>query len=131
MATAKQYLTYATGTPFQAAVAAMLASKTAWVAGLRDDLQTNRDLLREGLCRAGLTAFPGEGGYFVQADVRAWGHPDGERFCRELPLRAGVVAVPTSAFYQGDEVPGRLVRFSFCKDRQVVKEAVRRLVAAR
>nr|WP_324614374.1 aminotransferase class I/II-fold pyridoxal phosphate-dependent enzyme [Streptomyces sp. MMG1121] len=131
VASAKQYLTYATGTPFQAAVAAMLASKTTWVEGLRDDLQRNRDLLREGLRQAGLPALPGQGGYFVQADVRGWGYPDGGRFCRELPLRAGVVAVPTSAFYQSAEAPDWLVRFSFCKDRQVVEEAVRRLVAAR
>ncbi|MFF3499863.1 aminotransferase class I/II-fold pyridoxal phosphate-dependent enzyme [Streptomyces sp. NPDC003247] len=131
VASAKQYLTYASGTPFQAAVAAMLTSGLDWVAGLRDELQQNRDRLCEGLRKAGLPAVPGQGGYFVQADVRPWGYEDGTRFCRELPLRAQVVAVPTSAFYQGAGAPAWLARFSFCKSGDLVEEAVSRLVAAR
>ncbi|MFV0132317.1 aminotransferase class I/II-fold pyridoxal phosphate-dependent enzyme [Streptomyces sp. HMX87] len=131
VASAKQFLTYASGTPFQVAVAAMLTSGMSWVSGLRDRLQENRDRLCEGLGKAGLPALPGQGGYFVQADVRPWGYDDGTRFCRELPARAGVVAVPTSAFYQSAGSPDWLVRFGFCKGGDVVEEAVTRLVAAR
>lgn len=130
VASAKQFLTYASGTPFQVAVAAMLTDGMSWVAGLRDDLQNNRDVLCEGLRKAGLPPFPGQGGYFVQVDVRPWGYEDGTRFCRELPERAGVVAVPTSAFYQSADAPAWLVRFGFCKGKDLVEEAVERLVAA-
>ncbi|MFE9439896.1 hypothetical protein ACFYO2_12925 [Streptomyces sp. NPDC006602] len=70
------------------------------------------------------------GGYFVQADVRSWGYEDGTRFCRELPQFAGVVAVPTSAFYQSPDTPRWLVRFSFCKGEGLIREAVDRLVEA-
>nr|WP_317619728.1 aminotransferase class I/II-fold pyridoxal phosphate-dependent enzyme [Streptomyces akebiae] len=131
VASVKQFLTYASGTPFQGAVAAMLTSGMSWVDGLRDELERNRDRLCEGLRKAGLPFFPGQGGYFVQVDVRPWGYEDGTRFCRELPLRAGVVAVPTSAFYQSAGAPDWLARFSFCKDGDVIEEAVGRLVAAR
>jgi len=129
VASTKQFLTYASGTPFQVAVAAMLRSGMSWVDGLRDDLQRNRDLLTEGLRKAGLVAFPGEGGYFIQADVRPWGYSDGTSFCRELPRRAGVVAVPTSAFYQTASAPRWLVRFGFCKEQKILEAAAERLVA--
>ncbi|MFD5076489.1 aminotransferase class I/II-fold pyridoxal phosphate-dependent enzyme [Streptomyces sp. NPDC058371] len=130
VASTKQFLTYASGTPFQAAVAAMLSSGTEWVEGLRDDLEHNRNVLAQGLRKAGLGVFPGEGGYFLQVDVRSWGYESGTAFCRELPHRAGVVAVPTSAFYQSSDAPDWLVRFGFCKGQDVLQEAVQRLTAA-
>ena len=54
---------------------------------------------------------------------------DGLAFCRALPERAGVVAVPTVVFYDpAHAAPGPLlVRFAFCKSDAVLGEAVRRL----
>jgi N-succinyldiaminopimelate aminotransferase len=69
------------------------------------------------------------GTYFAMADVRPLGYDDGLAFCREVPERCGVVAVPASAFY-GDPRGGRhLVRFAFCKRDEVLHEAVERLGA--
>ncbi|MBB5121405.1 aminotransferase [Streptomyces eurocidicus] len=127
---AKQFLTYASGTPYQEALARMLGGVEAWAEELRSTLRRNRDILSEGLTRAGLRPFRAEAGYFVQADVRAWGYPDGVRFCRELPLRAGVVAIPTSAFYLRPDAPSSLVRFSFCKREESVRTAVEKLIQA-
>ncbi|MDJ0340385.1 aminotransferase class I/II-fold pyridoxal phosphate-dependent enzyme [Streptomyces sp. H10-C2] len=127
----KQFLTYASGTPYQEALARMLGSVEEWAAELRGILRGNRDLLSDGLTRAGLRPYRAEAGYFLQADVRPWGYPDGVRFCRELPERAGVVAIPTSAFYQGQGAPPWLVRFSFCKREESVRTAVGQLVRAR
>ena len=56
---------------------------------------------------------------------------DGMEFCRELPERAGVVAIPTSVFYDDAEAGRTLVRFAFCKREEVIDEAARRLAAAR
>ena len=109
----------------------MLGSVEEWAAELRGTLRTNRDLLSDGLKRAGLRPYRAEAGYFLQADVRPWGYPDGVTFCRELPERAGVVAIPTSAFYQGRGAPSWLVRFSFCKREESVHAAVDQLVRAR
>ena len=72
---------------------------------------------------------PPAGTYFVTADIRPLGHEDGLAFCRSLPERCGVVAVPSQVFY-GDPERGRhLVRFAFCKRLDVLDEAVARLKA--
>ncbi|WP_308363540.1 MULTISPECIES: aminotransferase class I/II-fold pyridoxal phosphate-dependent enzyme [unclassified Streptomyces] len=125
----KQFLTFASGTPFQLAVARMLGDEEAWTAALRGTLQRHRDLLRTGLEQAGLRTYRGEGGYFLQADVRGAGYLDGTRFCRDLPARAGVTAIPCSAFRHNPQNPhtDHLVRFSFCKPADVVREATSRL----
>ncbi|QIQ03580.1 aminotransferase class I/II-fold pyridoxal phosphate-dependent enzyme [Streptomyces liangshanensis] len=126
---AKQFLTYASGTPYQVALARALGSVEEWAAGLRGTLRAHRDLLGTGLAAAGLRPFRADAGYFVQADVRPAGYGNGVDFCRELPGRVGVVAIPTSAFYVGSDAPTWLVRFSFCKEASVLEEAVRRLAA--
>ncbi|MFI9238886.1 aminotransferase class I/II-fold pyridoxal phosphate-dependent enzyme [Streptomyces sp. NPDC053079] len=129
-ASVKQFLTYATGTPYQEALARALGGVEEWATELRGILRRNRDLLSDGLARAGLRPYRADAGYFVQADIRAWGHEDGVRFCRELPLRAGVVAIPTSAFQLRPDAPSHLVRFSFCRREKSVVEAVEKLIAA-
>ncbi|MCU4747803.1 MULTISPECIES: aminotransferase class I/II-fold pyridoxal phosphate-dependent enzyme [unclassified Streptomyces] len=129
----KQFLTYASGTPYQAALARALDGVEEWADRLRDTLRANRALLTEGLTAAGLRPYRAEAGYFLQADVRPWGYQDGVRFCRELPERAGVVAIPTSAFQLNPGGPGSppyLVRFSFCKRPASLREAAERLSAA-
>ncbi len=88
-------------------------------------MQAKRDRLCAGLEAAGLAVFRPAGTYFVNADVRE----DGARFCRSLPERAGVVAIPTEVFYdRADAHLGRhLVRFAFCKQDDVLAEAAQRL----
>jgi N-succinyldiaminopimelate aminotransferase len=124
---AKQFLTYASGTPYQEALARALGSVEEWAARLRGVLRTNRDLLTEGLALAGLEPYDADAGYFVQADVRPAGYADGAEFCRDLPGRVGVVAIPTSAFYVTAGAPQWLVRFSFCRSTETLSRAVGRL----
>ena len=127
---AKQFLSYSGGTPLQVAVAGALAYAERHVAPLRVALQAGRDRLCEGLVEAGLEVCVPQGGYFVVADVAALGVDDARAWCLALPERAGVVAVPVSAFY-GDPAAGRtLVRFAFCKRPEVIDEAVGRLLRA-
>ncbi|MFI9721159.1 aminotransferase class I/II-fold pyridoxal phosphate-dependent enzyme [Streptomyces sp. NPDC052396] len=130
VAGAKQFLTYTSGAPYQRPLAKMLGGVEEWAAELRRTLARNRDLLSAGLARAGLRPYRADAGYFVQADISAWGHTDGVRFCRELPLRAGVVAIPTAAFYVRPGTPSQLVRFSFCKRETSIAEAVEKLLKA-
>ena len=123
MRTVKQFLTFAGGTPLQHAAAAALGLPDSVVAGLRDELREKRDLLCEGLVGAGLTPLRCGGTYFVNAEVGG----DAVQFCRELPERRGVVAIPTSVFYDDKDAAPGLVRFAFCKRREVIAEAARRL----
>ncbi|MFI7573345.1 pyridoxal phosphate-dependent aminotransferase [Micromonospora sp. NPDC049497] len=123
----KQFLTFVNAAPLQPAVAVALALPDGYFTGFRDDLQARRDLLVGGLTDAGFQVLAPEGTYFVTADVTALGGRDGVEFCRTLPERCGVVAVPTQVFYDDPEAGRRLVRFAFCKRPEVLTEAVGRL----
>ncbi|SCG55097.1 pyridoxal phosphate-dependent aminotransferase [Micromonospora coxensis] len=123
----KQFLTFVNAAPLQPAVAVALALPDSYFTGFRDDLQLRRDLLVDGLTDAGFDVLSPEGTYFVTADVSALGGRDGVDFCRSLPERCGVVAVPTQVFYDDPEAGRRLVRFAFCKRPEVLTEAVTRL----
>jgi len=125
--TVKQFLTYVHGAPFQHAAAAGLRLPDAYFDELAADLAAKRDLLMSGLEDAGFTVFPSAGTYFVTVDIRPVGEHDGLAFCRALPERCGVVAVPTAVFYDDVAIGAPLVRFTFCKRREVLEEAVTRL----
>jgi len=110
-------------------VAAALRLGEDYYAGLRAGLRARRDLLVDGLRGLGLDVFVPRGTYFVTADVRPLGWDDGVAFCRMLPHRAGVVAIPSQVFYD-DVAAGRpYVRFAFCKRPEVLTEALRRMAA--
>ncbi|HWH00187.1 MAG TPA: pyridoxal phosphate-dependent aminotransferase [Pilimelia sp.] len=131
VARVKQFLTYVNAAPLQPAVAVALGLPDDYYAALRADLQARRDQLVAGLGDAGFAVLPPEGTYFVTADITPLGGRDGLEFCRALPERAGVVAVPTQVFYDDQAAGRRLVRFAFCKRPEVIDEAVRRLRALR
>ena len=127
---AKQYLSYVGGAPFQPAVAYALNHEDAWVDNLRDSLQAKRDRLAAALNGLGFEVHDSWGTYFLCVDPRPLGFTDSSAFCEELPHRAGVAAIPMSAFCDPDV--GRpewrhLVRFAFCKREETMDEAIRRL----
>ena len=126
--TAKQFLTYVNGGPFQPAIAMGLGLPDAFFQGLAADLQAKRDRLMPGLLEAGFDVYPTSGTYFVTADIRPL-QPDGDgmAFCRQLPHACGVVAIPNEVLYLDKDAGRHLVRFAFCKRLDVIDEAVRRL----
>jgi N-succinyldiaminopimelate aminotransferase len=123
---AKQYLSFAGGTPLQHASAAALRSPDEFYDDLTAAYRAKRDRICAGLAAAGLEPISPAGTYFVNARVEG----DGVAFCRELPERAGVVAIPTSVFYDDPEAGRSLVRFAFCKRDAVIDEAAARLARA-
>ncbi|MBV9092594.1 MAG: pyridoxal phosphate-dependent aminotransferase [Streptosporangiaceae bacterium] len=129
--TAKQFLTYVSGGPFQYAVAQALALPDGYFAALRDDLKAKRDLLAAGLRDIGFEVYPPAGTYFITTDIRGLGEEDGVAFCMTLPERAGVVAIPSAVFYDDKEAARTQVRFAFCKRPEVLTEAVGRLARLR
>ncbi|WP_411283256.1 pyridoxal phosphate-dependent aminotransferase [Lapillicoccus sp.] len=129
--TVKQFLTYVASGPFQPAVAIALGLGDEVYAGLAASLQGKRDLLCRGLTEAGLSVSRPAGTYFVIADAAPLGASDALEFCRELPPRCGVVAVPVSVFHDDVDAARTLVRFAFCKRDEVLEEAVLRLAALR
>jgi N-succinyldiaminopimelate aminotransferase len=125
--TAKQFLTYVNGAPFQPAVAVGLGLPDEFFAGAAADLAARRDRLCVGLDDAGFDVLRPAATYFAMTDIRPFGQEDGVAFCRQLPERCGVVAIPASVLYD-DKAAGRsLVRFAFCKRPEVIDDAVARL----
>ena len=121
----KQFLTFAGGTPLQHAAAAALGLPASELEALRDALGAKRDRLCAGLTAAGLTPLVPAGTYFINADVGT----DAVAFCAALPERCGVVAIPTSVFYDDQTAAPTLARFAFCKRSEVIDEAARRLAS--
>jgi N-succinyldiaminopimelate aminotransferase len=128
---AKQYLSYVSGAPLQPAVAQALATEDAWVAALRDSLQSRRDRLGSALTEIGFDVHDSFGTYFLCADPRPLGYEDSAAFCADLPERVGVAAIPMSAFCdpaaEHADQWNHLVRFAFCKRDDTLDEAIRRL----
>ncbi|HET8951427.1 MAG TPA: pyridoxal phosphate-dependent aminotransferase [Solirubrobacteraceae bacterium] len=124
--TAKQFLTFAGGTPFQHAGAVALGLGDEVYGALARGLRAKRDRLCDGLAAAGLEVLRPAGTYFANVDAGR----EGVAFCRELVETAGVVAIPTSVFYDDPEAGRNLVRFAFCKRPEVIDEAARRLASA-
>ncbi|MDW4915666.1 MULTISPECIES: pyridoxal phosphate-dependent aminotransferase [Streptomyces] len=124
---AKQYLTFVSGGPFQYAIAEALALPDTFFTGFLTDMHRKRDLLATGLRAAGFQVYEPEGTYFITTDIAPFGDEDAYAFCRALPERCGVAAVPNSVFYDDPEAGRSQVRFTFCKKDEVLEEAVTRL----
>ncbi|MAT03005.1 MAG: aminotransferase [Acidimicrobiaceae bacterium] len=127
--TAKQFLTYVNGSPFQPAIASALLLPDDYFRDLLIDMKRKRDCLSNGLENAGFTVFVPAGTYFVTADIRPLGISDGREFCLTLPQTCGVVAVPNVVFYDNKDEGRHLVRFAFCKRLEVLESAVLRLMS--
>jgi N-succinyldiaminopimelate aminotransferase len=127
--TVKQFLTYVGSAAYQRGVAVGLALPDDRISALARELREKRDRLSDGLTAAGFGVLPSAGTYFVTADIRPLGESDGLAFCRALPSRCGVVAVPNVVFYDDVDAGRPLVRFACCKRLDVIEEAATRLKA--
>jgi len=130
--TVKQYLTYVNGSAFQPAIAVGLRMPDAFFADASATMARKHTILGAGLRDAGFEVIPPQGGYFTVADASALGGADAAAFCRALPDRAGVVAIPLDAFVSAEHrgAYSGLVRFAACKRVEVLEEAAARLAAA-
>jgi aspartate/methionine/tyrosine aminotransferase len=124
-----QFVTFASATPFQEAMAFALeqAPELGYYASLAEDYRLRRDALRAGLHDAGLATLPVSGAYFLMADIAGLGFPDDVAFCRWLTTEIGVAAVPPSAFYADPTRAPLLARFCFAKRPETIQLAAERL----
>lgn len=131
--TVKQFLSYSSGTPFQAAIAVGLGLPDEFYAGIADTLRHKRDVLSEGLRAAGLDVLTPQGTYFVNVDTSPLGITDSVELARRLPALVGVAAIPVPVFChaEGAERTRSLLRFAFCKQLHVLEEAAERLATLR
>ena len=123
----KQWFSFASGTPLQHGIAAGLNLPGERLTRLGIELATKRDLLTDGLRELGLEVYHSKATYFVTADVAPLGETDSLEFCRALPERVGVAAVPNQVFHASPEGVETQVRFACCKRDDVLADALLRL----
>jgi len=117
----KQFLTFVGSGPFQYAVAEGLRLPPGYYADAAAELKLRRDLLTGGLAELGFEVLVPQATYFATLDLGG----NAEAWCRALPERAGVVAIPSRVFY--DSPIDRYARLAFCKRPEVLTEALDRL----
>ncbi|MGH3732375.1 MAG: pyridoxal phosphate-dependent aminotransferase [Acidimicrobiales bacterium] len=120
--TVKQFLTYVNGAPFQPAVAHALAKDPPFYEEICSRLRDQRNLLCDGLALIGFDVIRPQATYFATVDVGA----NAVDFCREMPNSVGVVAIPSSVFYDS-RAGDSYIRLAFCKRPEVLDEALARL----
>lgn len=124
---AHQFVTFCTAPPFQHALAQAFVADDAFFSGLIAEYRARRDRLCRGLREVGFEVLVPAGAYFVMTDIRPLGYTDDVEFCRMLPEKVGVAAIPPSSFYQNPHEGRHLVRWAFCKTDEVLDEGLRRL----
>lgn len=122
-----QFVTFCTATPFQHAMATALDRGDDFYPEFRADYQRRRDLLVEVLEAVGFDVQVPRGTYFALADHSRFKFDDDRKFCEYLISTVGVAAIPPSYFYLDRRGGKNLARFAFCKDRDSLVEAGKRL----
>ena len=127
IAKAHQFLTFTTSPALQLGIAHGLKHEMESAIALAQRLQDNRDLLTSGLKELGFAILPSEGTYFLTAGIQNLTNEKDRAFCERLVREAGVALIPLSEFFSGPGRPDTYVRFAFCKQRNVIEEALARL----
>ncbi len=122
-----QYLTFASFTPLQHALATFLG-QTEHYLGLSAFYQTKRDQMLSAFAPTPLVPLDCEGTYFQLYDYTALSNLPDKDFAIELTTAAGVTGIPVSSFYhQGNDQ--RLLRFCFAKDEALMQAAADKIMA--
>jgi len=121
---AHQFLTFTTPTPVQHGAVAAMAANNDFYEELRSSYLKKRDLLADGLDAVGFQVHRPQGTYFMMAGFDGFGFADDRAFCRHMVETYRVVAIPPSVFYHQPDDGASLVRFAFCKDEEILTEAL-------
>ncbi|PIE21895.1 MAG: aminotransferase [Planctomycetota bacterium] len=130
---AHQFLTFTVNTPVQRTMAWTLREyREPYFRELRHRFEERRKLLIQELTSCGFEAAPAQGGYFLLTRFAKHSDKSGAEFARELITKHGVAALPVDSFYLSDKSEGHaLIRFAFCKSRETILAAGKRLRALR
>jgi aminotransferase len=125
------FLTVGAPAPLQEAAAIAIEEADHYYPELRDLYDAKRAILLAALREAGFRCHSPEGAYYIMADFRDLGFDgDDTAFAHWLTEKVGVAPVPGSSFYRPGSDAGRtIVRFTFSKSEETLREAGRRLAA--
>ena len=125
------FVTVGAPAPLQEAVAAGLTLGAPYYRDLSAHYRRRRDTLFAALDRAGFKPRLPEGAYYILCDISDFGAGDDVTFAHRLVAEVGVAAVPGSSFFSRPELGRDLIRFTFCKTDDLLREAGERLLRAR
>lgn len=121
------FLTVGAPAPLQEAAAVAMEQADAYYPELRGMYAHKRGLLLAALREAGFRCHSPQGAYYIMADFSDLGFDgDDTAFARHLIEKVGVAPVPGSSFYRG-QGGNAMVRFTFSKSEETLREAARRL----
>jgi methionine aminotransferase len=122
-----QFMTFSADTPMQIAFAEALGDASSYL-GLGEFYQKKRDLLAEALGGSRFELLPSAGSFFMLARFGAFSDESDSDFVLRLIRETRVATIPLSAFYT-DGTDNRIIRLSFAKDDDTLREGARRLCA--
>ncbi|HEX2457994.1 MAG TPA: methionine aminotransferase [Vicinamibacterales bacterium] len=120
-----QFVTFATNTPVQYAIADFLAEGR----GLRElapFYQAKRDLFLRLMAGSRFRPLPCRGSYFQLMDYSAISDEADADFAIRITKEHGVASIPTSPFLYRQQAP-KVVRFCFAKKDETLEKAAERL----
>jgi methionine transaminase len=120
-----QYLTFATNTPVQMALADFMEQKEKY-RSLPAFYQAKRDLFLSLIKGSRFRCLPSRGTYFQMLDYSAITDEPDTAFARRMTVEHGVAAIPPSVFYH-DGADNRVLRFCFAKREETLAAAAERL----
>lgn len=120
-----QYLTFASNTPMQHAVAEFIQKKEVYLQ-LSNFYQKKRDLFGSFIEKSRFKTLPCHGTYFLMLDYSTITDEPDMEFARRLTLDYGVAAIPPSVFYH-QKNDYKVLRFCFAKRDETLEEAALRL----
>lgn len=121
-----QYVTFASTTPLQEALADYMAAHPEHALELPAFYQERRDYFAGLLAGTRFRALPAAATYFQLADYSAISNLPDVEFARWLTAEHGVATIPISVFY-AEPPEARLVRFCFAKENATLDDAAERL----
>lgn len=122
-----QFIVFCGQSALQEAMAYAMDFPDSYYTELLSDYTRKRDLLSQGLSELGFRVLHSDGTYYVVTDITPLGFDDDLAFCRMLPEKAGVAAIPCSVFWQDRHSGRHLVRFCFAKEMDTLREGIERL----
>ncbi len=120
------YLTICAPSPFQYAALELLDLPHQYYEGFVESYRKRRDFMAEELVKCGFEFELPQGAYYIFAKLPKFIEMNDIDFCFDLVKNGGVALVPGSSFFYKHDNK-RYVRFSFSKDMDSLKEAIKRL----
>jgi aspartate/methionine/tyrosine aminotransferase len=120
-----QYLVFSAPAPMQVALAAAVENSESYLA-LAEFYQRKRDILLGCMAESRLDIKPCRSGFFMLARFSDLSNSSDRDFVFDLLRRMRVGTIPLSSFYS-DEIDTGMIRISFCKDDDTLREGGRAL----